>query len=443
MKQKPQVMIIGRVNVGKSTLFNRLSKRVKSITLDYEGVTRDFMREEVGWKEVLFDLIDTGGIHLKKSQDSLFEAIRKQVIELVYKADVILFMVDGTVGVLPEDRELATFVFKLNKPVVLVVNKIDSKQAQEHLYEFERLGFKNVVPLSAEHGKGISELLDSIAALLPAQVSHKPEEKPAYRVMMLGKPNVGKSSLMNALLQEERSIVSEVPGTTREAISEQITFYKEAIKITDVPGVRRKRAVTDELETLMVKSAFAALRKSDIVLLLIDGSSYTLVDQELKLAFYVFQEEYKALILLINKSDIMMEESEAGLKQSMEMYEHLLKKIPVLKISCKTGKNVGRIMPLVQKVWEKASRRFDDADLLRLFIEAAKKKPLYRNKLPLLVYRVRQVRTAPITIEMVVNESNWFGPAQISFFENILRSEYDMVGVPVKFIVKKGKDLIS
>ncbi len=441
MSKKAKVMIVGRVNVGKSTLFNRLSRRVKSITLDYEGVTRDFLKEEVSWKDSMFDLIDTGGIHLKKTQDPLFETMRKQILELIKQADVIIFMVDGTVGILPEDRELARFVHKLNKPLILAVNKMDTKQAQERLYEFDRLGIKDIVAMAAEHGKGVSDLLDKVAELLPAEIRHEPDVKPAFKIMLLGKPNVGKSSLMNELIQKERAIVSEEPGTTREAISEQFSFYKEVISITDVPGLRRKRAVSEELETLMVKSAFSALRTTDIVLLLIDGSSHTLVDQELKLAFYVFQDQYKALILLINKADLMTEQSEAGLKQSLLLYKHFIKNIPVMNISCKTGKNIGRIMPLIKKVWDRVSQKFDDAELQLLFIEAAKKKPLYRNRMPLLVYRVRQVRSAPVTIEMVVNESKWFGPSQISFFENILRSEYDMIGVPIKFIIRKGKDL--
>lgn len=439
MSQKAMVMIVGRVNVGKSTLFNRISRRVKSITLDFEGVTRDFIKEEVVWRDALFDLIDTGGIHLRKSQDPLFEKIRTKVLDLVEQADVIVFMVDGTVGILPEDRELANYVHKLNKPVILVINKMDTKVAQERQYEFERLSFERTIPISAEHGKGMPDLLDGIVDVLPTAISRKAETKPLYKIIMLGKPNVGKSSLMNVLLQEERALVSDVPGTTREALSEQITFYKEAIGITDVPGIRRKRAVTEELEQLMVKSAFYALKKSDIVLLLIDGSSHTLVDQELKLAFYVFQEHYKALILLINKQDLMTEESKANLEHCFDYYKHLIKKIPVLPISCKTGKNIGRVMPLVNKVWSRASRQFSDAELQQLFIQAIMEKPLYHKRMLLYIYKVRQVRAAPITIEMRVNESRWFGPSQLGFFENILRSEYDMIGIPIKFIVKKGK----
>ena len=439
MSQKAQVMIVGRVNVGKSTLFNRLSRHVKSITLDFEGVTRDYLKEEVEWRDHIFDLIDSGGIHLRKSQDALFESIRKQVLDMVDQADVIVFMIDATVGILPEDRELAKYIHKLNKPVILIPNKMDSKKTLEHEHEFERLGFEHIVPISAEHGKGIPDFLDKVIELMPVEVSHKPEQKSLYRIMLLGKPNVGKSSLMNELLKQERALVSEIPGTTREALSEKVVFHKQAIGITDTPGIRRKRSVSGELEPLMVKSAFQAMRSSHIVLLLIDGSSHTLVDQELKLAFYVFKEQYKSLIVLVNKDDLVTDQSKAGLEHSFHYYKHLLDKVPILHISCKTGKNVGRVLPLINKVWERTSQKFDDAALQRLFIEALMEKPLHHKRMPLMIFKVRQVRSAPITIEMRVNESKWFGPSQLTFFENILRSEYDMIGVPVKFIIKKGR----
>jgi GTPase len=440
MSSKASVVIVGRMNVGKSTLFNRISLRVKSITLDYEGVTRDYIKEEVMWKGIPFDLIDSGGIHLRKSQDELFEKVRKKVLALVEDADVIIFMVDGTVGLIPEDREIATYLHKTGKPVVLAINKIDSKQAQEFRYEFDQLGFDKSVELSAEHGRGVEDLLDDVLSLMPLQVSHKEAEEPSFRVMLLGKPNVGKSSLMNALLKEERSLVSAEAGTTREAFSEEIMFYKEAIQITDTPGIRRKRAVSGggELEPLMVQSAFHALKKSHIILLLIDGSSHTMVDQELKLAFYAFTEQYKACILVINKSDLITEQSAKDLERCFEMYQHLMKKISVINISCKTDKNVGKVLPLIQKVWERYSQKLDDTALTKLFKEKLAKKPLYAKTKLLHVYKVKQIRTAPITIELRVNEPLWFGDSQLNFFENLLRSEYDMVGVPVKFTVKKS-----
>ena len=438
MSSKASVVIVGRMNVGKSTLFNRISVRIKSITLDYEGVTRDYIKEEVEWKGMPFDLIDSGGIHLRKSNDPLFEKVRKKVLALVEDADVIIFMVDGTVGLIPEDREIAIYLHKVGKPVVLAINKMDSKQAQEQSYEFAQLDFERTIELSAEHGRGIEDLLDAVVSLVPAHVSHAVTVEPSFRVMLLGKPNVGKSSLMNALLQEERALVSEVAGTTREAFSEQIMFYKEAIQITDTPGIRRKRAVSGELEPLMVQSAFHALKKSHIILLLIDGSSHTMVDQELKLAFYAFTEHYKAFILVINKYDLMTEQSAKDLERCFELYKHLIKKIPVINISCKTDKNVGKVMPLIQKVWERYSQTLDPTVLTKLFKEKLAQKPLYAKTKLLHVYKVKQTRTAPITIEMKVNEPLWFGPSQLNFFENLLRSEYDMVGVPVKFIIKKS-----
>lgn len=440
MKSSGSVVIVGRMNVGKSTFFNRISRDVKSITLDYEGVTRDFIKEEVEWQTKRFDLVDSGGIHLRKSQDPLFEAVRKKVLDLVEKAQVIIFMVDGTVGIVPEDREIATYLHKLKKPIVLVINKMDSKKAEEHYYEFDQLGFRHSVQITAEHARGIEDVLDMVVALLPEKTAHVAEAEPAFKVMLLGKPNVGKSSLMNALLKEERSLVSEIPGTTREAVTEQIMFYKEAIQLTDTPGIRRKRAVSGELEPLMVKSAFHALKKSDIVVMLIDGSSHTLFDQELKLAFYAFTEHYKALILLVNKQDLITELSKKDLDSSFEYYDFLIKKIPVLNISCKTGKNVGRVMTLIEEVWQRYSQTLPDAELTKLFIGSLAKKPLYHKTNVLRIYSVRQLRTAPITIELRVNEPDWFGESQLTFFENLLRSEYAMTGVPVKFVVKKAKE---
>lgn len=437
MSKISNVVIIGRMNVGKSTLFNRLAPNVRSIALDYEGVTRDAIKDVVTWKDATFNLIDSGGIHLRKTQDPLFEKVREKVLALIKSADLLVFMVDGVVGVLPEDREISQFLHKSGKPTILVINKADSKLAQENRYEFDQLGYTVIVPISAEHGTGIHDFLDAIVDNLPTSPLGTSEGKPAFKVVFLGKPNVGKSSLMNALLQEERSIVSDIPGTTREAVAEQIMFYKEAIELIDTPGIRRKRSVTGELEPLMVKSSFHALKDADIIVLLIDGSESALADQELKLAFYAFTEQYKALILVINKQDLVTENSKAALEFDFEQYKHLIKHIPVLTISCKTGKNVGRVLPTIQKVWQRYSQTFDSAALQALFIGSLHKKPLFHVMQPLRIYEVAQLKTAPITILLKVNEPAWFGPSQLSFFENILRSEYDIQGVPIKFIVRK------
>lgn len=437
MKRVPSVVIIGRVNVGKSTLFNRLSERVKSITLDYRGVTRDFLKDRVHWKNSSFDLIDSGGIDLKKTGDEIFQKVKEIVIKLLEQADLILFVTDGTSGVTTDDRDISLFLRKFNKPVIVVVNKIDTKKARDNMYEFYSLNYDQVVFISAEHGLAINELLDAIIEKLPEKEIYEIQE-PKVKVVFLGRPNVGKSSLLNVLLKQERAIVSDRPGTTREAISENIMFYKEAIEITDTPGIRRKRAIKDEIEPLMVKSSFQALRNSDIVILLIDGSENNIVDQELKLAFYAFYEQFKSLILLINKEDLMTERNKENLKNSFDLYSQLINNIPVLYISCKTGKNIGKILPLIKEVEERSRQQFLERDLTSLFIQALNKKPLYKQGELLKVFDVRQVKSLPMIIELMVNEPDWFGPSQIKYFENLMRKNYNLKGVPIKFIVKKN-----
>lgn len=438
MSNYAKVVLAGRKNVGKSTLFNRLSENVKSITLDYEGVTRDFVSDIVTWQDSCFQLIDSGGIELKKTTDQMDQKIQQIVKDLVASADIVLFVVDGTAGLLSEDAQIAKLLHKLGKDVILIINKMDTKIAQEHEHEFMRFGFKDVCPLSAEHSIGIGELLETIAGKLRGKTFKHSEVKPAYRVALIGKPNVGKSSLMNLLLEQERSIVADMPGTTREAITEPFSFYKDTIALTDTPGVRRKRRVDETLESLMVKSTFRALENSDIVLLMIDGSEGTLSDQERKLAFHAIQE-LKCLIILINKEDLMNEQHDATLESDFELHEYLLKKVPTLTISCKTGKNIGKIMPLVKKVWERYTQVFDDRDLTELLQNAFEHRPHYHSGDLLVFHSAKQVKAGPPTIVLKVNHAEWFGQSQLAFVENILRKEYDLLGVPLALLARTKK----
>lgn len=437
MNKLPRVVIVGRANVGKSTLFNRLSNRVKSITLDYAGVTRDFIKDTIYWDNYYFELIDTGGVSLRKTNDLILKEVRERALDQLEKADVVLFVCDGKVGLLPEDREISKLLHKYNKNVILVINKIDTALAKEQLHEFERLGHKFLIPISAQHGTAISELFDTIISLIGKQTQPIEEEKPLYHVVLLGKPNVGKSSLMNLLLKEERSIVSDVAGTTREAISEKVTFYQEDLKITDTPGLRRQRSVKEQIETLMVKSSLRALDQADIVLLLVDASEGMLSDQELKLSFYAFQEQFKALIILFNKQDLVEQHTQERMEMSTKEYQFLLNKVAQLSISCKTEKNVGKVFPLVKKIWERYSQQFSPEELTILLKTELDKRPLYHKTEPLVLYRAQQMATAPITIALTVNRPEWFGASQLSFFENCMRNAYDLQGVPVKFVLRK------
>jgi GTP-binding protein len=256
--------------------------------------------------------------------------------------------------------------------------------------------------------------------------------------VFLGKPNVGKSSLMNLVVQQERSLVSPQAGTTREAVSDIITFYKADIQVTDTPGIRRKRGVTEPLEMLMVKSALRASDNADIVFLLVDASEGKLSDQELKLAFYVF-DNYKALILVFNKQDLIDDVAKHTLEHNVEEYDYFLKKIPQITVSCKTGKNVGKILPLAQKVWEHYSQKFNNEELTMLFRTALQRKPLYHKTELLALYEVQQLATAPITLLLTVNEPQWFGQSQLGFLDNLMRDNFELTGAPIKFLLRKAK----
>lgn len=433
--QLQKVVLVGRMNVGKSTLFNRLSVENKSLACDHPGLTRDFVTDKVDWKGKHFELIDSGGVLLGKSDADFVKLVNEQVMRLMSEAQVVLLVCDGTIGVHPQDRELAKKIHKLGKFAITVVNKIDTNLAKEKQHEFERLGLNRTIAISAQHGYAIGDLLDEIAAHLTTSGASKSDVK--FKVTLLGKPNVGKSSLMNLLLGKERTIVSEIAGTTREAIKEDIRFYQEDLQLIDTAGVRRKRGVVEFVETLMVKSTMAAIRESDVILLLLDGSEGKLLDQELKLAYYVL-EQGKALILLFNKQDLIDDQTADDLQYNLSEYKHFMKKIESLKISCKNGKNIGKIMPLVKEVWQRSVQQFSEIEMNSLFKEALFARPLYRNGTRLVLRKARQVAISPITIELYVTDPHYFESSQLAFFENILRSKYNLRSVPVRLVAKRG-----
>ena len=241
---------------------------------------------------------------------------------------------------------------------------------------------------------------------------------------------------MNLLAQQERAIVSPIAGTTREAVAQPITFYQQDLLVTDTPGVRRKRSIDEKLESMMVKSAFRAVDEANVVLLLIDSSSHAIADQELKLAFYVF-EHFKSLIILFNKDDLSDQDIKKDMDFSLSVYDYFLKKIPQLHISCKTGKNIGKVLPLVKQVYERSSQTLSDDELTFLFKEALRHKPLYHQQMVIHVKRARQIASNPITIVLITETPDWFGPTQLGFFDNVLRSKYDLLGVPIKFLTRR------
>ncbi len=436
-KVLPKVVVVGRANVGKSTLFNRLSSSVKSMTLDYAGVTRDFLKDTVSWQGRTFELIDTGGIQLKKSQDPLTEHVRLRALEMLHQADVVLFVVDGSVGVVTEDRSIAKEVHGLKKQTVLLINKSDVKVTQDHIYEFSALGFDDSMEISAQHGTAIGDLLSHIVSLLPREKKEE-EVKPSYNVVLLGRPNAGKSSLMNLLLNKDRVIVSDIPGTTREAVADEVRFCSETIQVTDTAGVRRSRSVNETLEEMMVKSSLQAVRDADIVLLMIDSTSTEIANQDLKLASFVF-ETGKALILVRNKKDLLTDDIEERWNFDVEQYKHMLDKVEIISISCKTGYNVGKVMPLINQVWERYQFHVPMSVLTILLKDALDKTPLYHVGQRLKLFSAKQLANKPFTVRLNVNEESWFAQSQLNFFENILRKAYNLKSVPVKLLPRKIK----
>ncbi|HTM06663.1 MAG TPA: ribosome biogenesis GTPase Der [Patescibacteria group bacterium] len=434
----PQVVLIGRTNVGKSTLFNRIAKDAKSIVFDRAGVTRDLVKDIVSWQGKSFELIDSGGIGFEKKDDFMSQEIRRRAEQALETAHTILFMCDGSIGVLPEDRYLAKMVHKKSNNVVLLINKTDTRSSNERMHEFAQLGFAHSIPISSIHGTGIADVLETIVSLLPSSATMQ-EESPTCKVVLLGKPNVGKSSLLNILVEEDRSIISDIPGTTREPIHERITFYQQDIILTDTAGVRKKNAIEDPLEELMAKSTLQAVKQADIVLLMIDANEAQLSDQELKLIFFAFESELKAVILLLNKQDLLLKNDYGKqlLTEDIEKYDFLIKKIEKISLSCITKQNCGKILPLVDTVHKRLLQQFSVEELTMLFKNALEKTPLFWNKNRLVVHRAQQIKSSPHIIALYVNNSGWFGNSQKAFFENVLRKAYKLDSVPIKFVIRK------
>lgn len=432
----PQVALVGRTNVGKSTLFNRIAKRTESLVADQAGVTRDYVSEVITINGKTFELRDTGGLAPAGTTDPFYNDIAATSIAAAESAAVIIFVCDGKNGLTLEDKQVAKQLHLLKKTVILAANKADNKaRFEEHSTEWYALGFGEPLPISAVHGTGIPELLARVTANLPAVTTAAPEA-PVCKIALLGKPNVGKSSLMNALLHYKRSIVSDIAGTTREAISERITFYGQDLVLTDTAGIRRKRKVTDDLETQMVKSSLSAVRGADIIILMVDGTEGRLSDQELKLMFYAF-EEHKALLLIYNKSDLMTQEKMHLLEYETDEYNYFLKNIPQLHISCLTGSNVGLVMREIDALRKRLVQPINSAELTVELHEYFRQKPLFHKGIKLQAFSIQKRDEKGMSFTLCVNEPRWFGQSQLQCIENFLRKKFDLLGCPIHFVLIK------
>lgn len=434
----PKVLLVGRMNVGKSTLFNRLTNEKQSIVFSREGVTRDAIESTMTWNDKTFTLVDTGGMTFKKNADPIQKKVQDKVMTLLEEGAVILFVCDGKSGLTLEDKSIGRLLHRLKKTVFLLINKADNiNNVQNNLHEFYQLGFERIVQTSGVHGTGLGTLLYDIVAELPSEeLVQQEEDDSRYKIAIIGKPNVGKSSLMNLLVKQERSIVSDIAGTTREAVKEVITHNDHFIQVIDTAGVRRKRAVNDDLEELMVKSSMEAIRTSHTILLLVDASQGEMSDQELKLLFYAYEQK-KNILVVFNKMDLVDEDIRYRLDTSITDYEFIFKKIPVLYISCMTQKNVGKILEEIERINLRNSQVLNSTAVNEVVQEALKTKPLYHARQALRLFKIRVIPGVIPSFVLHVNQPDWFDDAVLSCIENILRKAYDLKGCPLNFSVRK------
>lgn len=436
---KPLVAIVGRPNVGKSTLFNRLIGRRVSIVEDTPGVTRDRIYGDAEWLDYAFTLIDTGGIE-PASEDQIAVQMRRQAELAIETADVILFLVDGREGMTSADVEVAAMLRKSKKPVVLGVNKIDAPKFEEAMYEFYSLGLGDPVTFSAAQGLGLGDLLDEIVRDFPKAPEKLSEEK-RVNIAVVGKPNVGKSSIVNALLGEERSIVSDVPGTTRDSIDTDFTHDGRLYTLVDTAGIRRKRSIEDEsIERYSVIRSFAAVRRADVVLIVCDASQ-GLSEQDVRIAGYA-HEEGKPSVLIVNKWDLIEKDTHTmdKFKKDLKVDLAFMSYVPMLFTSALTGQRIGRILEYADSVYAQSCRRISTGTLNDILNEAVMvTEPPSDKGRRLKLYYATQASIQPPTFIIFVNDAELVHFSYQRYLENYFRKSFGLEGTPLRLIFRNRK----
>ena len=429
----PLIAIVGRPNVGKSTFFNKVVGRKISITDDRAGVTRDRLYADSEWRDKAFSIVDTGGIELR-SEDTMWKEIKKQAEVAIDTAQVIMFFVDGREGLTTSDYDVADMLRRSKKPVILVVNKID-EYSEEKVFEFYSLGLGEPYAVSAEHGTGIGDVLDEAVSWF--EKSENVEDE-SIKIAVVGKPNAGKSSLVNKLLGFERSIVTNIAGTTRDAIDTKFTYDGRNYTIIDTAGIRKKSKVEDDVEYYSVMRAFDAVRRADVCLLVVDCAD-GLTEQDTKIIGYV-HEQGKPSVVVMNKWDLIEKDTntinkfEAGLKEDLKFMDYFKS----VYISAKTGQRTEKILSIVDEVYAHAHHRIATGVLNDIISDAvrANEPPSYNGR-RLKVYYSSQVAVAPPTIVLFVNSSDLLHFSYQRFLENVLRKSFDFSGTPIKILTRE------
>ncbi len=436
---KPVVAVVGRPNVGKSTLFNVLAGERISIVQDTPGVTRDRIYAEVSWLDVSFTLIDTGGIE-PDSSDIILSQMREQAQIAIDTADVILFLTDVRQGLVDADSKVADMLRRSRKPVVLVVNKVDSfEKYMSDVYEFYNLGIGDPIPISAASRLGIGDMLEEVIKHFP-QREEEEEEDERPKIAIVGKPNVGKSSLINHLVGEERVIVSEIAGTTRDAIDTEIVYQGREYVFIDTAGLRRKSKIKEELERFSIIRAVTAVERADVVIVMIDATE-GVTEQDAKIAG-IAHERGKGIIIAVNKWDAI-EKNDKTIYRHTERIREILSFMPyaeILFISAKTGQRTKKLFDMIDVVLENNSMRVATGVLNEIMSEAvAMQQPPSDKGKRLKLYYITQVAVKPPTFVIFVNDKKLMHFSYIRYLENRIREAFGFQGTSLKFFIRERK----
>ena len=434
---KPIVAIIGRQNVGKSTLMNRLAGKRISIVEDFPGTTRDRVFVDVSWNDRSFTLVDTGGLELGMTTE-IDRGVKEQISQAMSEADAIVFMVDVKDGIMPADTEIADLVRRLKKPALLVANKGDNDKLEAQAVEFYQLGLGEPFVISAYHGRSTAELIERIIAMLP-EFAPSLDEPDIMKVAIVGKPNVGKSMLLNAILGKERTIVSDVPGTTRDAIDTEVDFMGKHVLLIDTAGIRKRGQIETGIEQYSVIRSMHAIDRCDVALLVLDATEMFSA-QDTHIAGYI-QQAVKGIVIIVNKWDLVKGEDQVIWAENTRKQFKFMAYAPVMFLSAKFGKGVSEVMPQAYLVYQERIKQIPAADLSGVIRDAIASHNMPRKgKIMLAVKSVKQTAVNPPTFVFRVNNTKLIHFSFRRFLENKLRESFGFTGTPLHLEFKSGSE---
>ena len=430
---KPIVAIIGRQNVGKSTMLNRLAGKQIAIIEDLPGTTRDRVLTTVSWQETEFTLVDTGGLE-SKPDGTIAQGVKDQAGTAIEEADIIVFMVDIRDGVTPLDMDIADMLRRTSKPIILVANKADNNKIEGNIVEFYELGIGDPMAVSAHHGRGTADLLDKIVSLLPDQPSPE-DERELIKVAIVGRPNVGKSALLNALLGEQRAIVDDTPGTTRDAIDTLLDYKGQSMLLIDTAGIKRRGRQGSGVDKYSVIRSLRAIDRADIALLVVDASE-PFTAQDVHIAGYIRQMA-KGILLIVNKWDLTQEKNKTEWNNYIGSQLNFIPYAPIIYTSAKNGQGVNKIMPQVHQVYQERLKRLATATVNNVIQQAVAAHNLPRiGRKRLKILYATQADVNPPTFVFFINDKKLIHFSYQRYLENKLRQTFGFTGTPLKLVFK-------